>query len=173
MSHCFLIVKTDWIFILERRKERREISMWERDIDWLPFVHAQTRDWTRTLIVCPDWNRTHTLLICEMANQLSHTSQGNWVYLKNISIIIISGRFFREIWYLLLELLNQTWSAICEDFKLFQSLWNICYLEKGYKQFQKIIFKFLFSQCVWVNFLACLCKYQKQINNHCRVFFNP
>ena len=27
----------------------------ERNIDWLPPVHALTRDWTQNLGMCPDW----------------------------------------------------------------------------------------------------------------------
>ena len=54
----------------EREGEReREISMWERNIDWLPLVQALNRNQTQNQDMCPDqesnlqhfglWDDTH------------------------------------------------------------------------------------------------------------------
>ena len=40
-----------WLSILEKEGRENETSVWERNIDWLPPVHASTGDWTHNLLV--------------------------------------------------------------------------------------------------------------------------
>lgn len=42
-------------FYKEGGAERRGEHRWERNINRLPLVHAQTRDGTHSLSRCPDW----------------------------------------------------------------------------------------------------------------------
>ena len=37
------------------REGEGEKPMWDRIIDWLPLVHAPTREWTHNLGMCPHW----------------------------------------------------------------------------------------------------------------------
>ena len=51
--------------------------MCERNIDWLPFAHAPTRDRPATQVCALTGKRTNDILHCGMTlNQLSHTGQG-------------------------------------------------------------------------------------------------
>ena len=61
----FQINFTHWIvifsfYLFQRkgkggRKKGREALMWERNIDWLPLVHALTENRTSNPGMCPDW----------------------------------------------------------------------------------------------------------------------
>ena len=54
------------LLILERE---RDTSMWERNINWLPPVHAPTMDQTHNRGMCPDWNLTNDLSVSKMSLQ--------------------------------------------------------------------------------------------------------
>ena len=57
-SHQFLKIFIYFYFWFKREgkeKEREETSMWERNIDWLPSVHAPSGHQTCNPGMCPDW----------------------------------------------------------------------------------------------------------------------
>ena len=60
-----------------RRKRGREISMYERNIDWLPLAYPQLETWLATQACALTGNRTSDLSVCgAMLNPLNYTSQG-------------------------------------------------------------------------------------------------
>ena len=70
--HCFLEREEG------REEEReREISMWGRNVDWLPPIRAHTGDRTHNPGCALTKNQTGNLLVMgRCSNQLSHTGQG-------------------------------------------------------------------------------------------------
>ena len=65
---------------LEREQGKKSGSktlMWVRNIDWWPFVHALTRDWTCNLGMCSDQeSNPWPFCLWDDDNQLSHTGWG-------------------------------------------------------------------------------------------------
>ena len=64
----FFVSKIFWkdfaYLVLERgegREKEREISMWERYINWFPLAHAPTGDLTCNPDMCPDWESNRWL----------------------------------------------------------------------------------------------------------------
>ena len=64
----FLILTQRYVYWFEReRKKKRETSMWERNINWLPPVCTPTRDQPCNLgIYAPTGDQTHNFLVYKM-----------------------------------------------------------------------------------------------------------
>ena len=68
-----------WLLVLGREKREREAKKHRcvRNIEWLPPLHALTRDQSFSLSVFPNWVSPSDLSLCGMTpKQLSHTAQG-------------------------------------------------------------------------------------------------
>ena len=82
LTHSLRFLKRFYLFIYfqtegkEGRKVRRETSICERYIDWLPLSHSQLLTWPATQACALTGNGTGDPLVCRPAlNLLSHTSQ--------------------------------------------------------------------------------------------------
>ena len=73
---CNVYFLKNYFLFPRKGKNRKEISMSERNTDQLSSSHPPTRDLAHNPGTCPDQNRTSDLSVCgTMPNPLSHTSQ--------------------------------------------------------------------------------------------------
>ena len=69
------------------KEEKRQITIQEKNIDWLPPIHAPSRDQSETQ-EC-DRKQTGDLSVCgTTSNQLSHTGQ-NQTYIFKCSVLLL------------------------------------------------------------------------------------
>ena len=83
-NFTYIFIFKDFIYLfLEREEERRiqgrEILMWQRNVDWLPFPCAPTGDWIHNPGMWPD-QQLKPFALPKTPNQLSHTGQG-YIYI--------------------------------------------------------------------------------------------
>ena len=98
-QECFLHLKKIFNYIFKRfylftfregkgrRKRRRETSVYEKYIDWLPLTHPLMGIWPGTQACTPNGNQTddplvHSVTLWPALNPLSYTSQGCFLHFK-------------------------------------------------------------------------------------------
>ena len=85
------------------RKRGRETSMWERNNNWLPSVHALGTQ-ACSLGMCPNWELNQWPLVHgTMPKQLSHTGQGQrfaFLFYRPYFLLFYSTAYLQiESWY--------------------------------------------------------------------------
>ena len=111
LSFCYLFsFFKDFIYLLTEgegkggRKRRRETSVCDRHIDWLPLTRPQPGTWPATRALTS--NQTRDPLVCRLAlNPPSHTSQGFLrifnkiaLWLDNVASMLCFWIFWLALW---------------------------------------------------------------------------